>query len=127
MTEAKIIADDASEPLPSVVRKPSRPRPGTSTTRPAAERPRPGMEKAIERLLVAAMRGETGHVVDRWQVTSLSELRDAIDTATRMVTDAGGADIGVGPIDVVLAHFPRGDGKPYRVSFNKPVGSDDDA
>lgn len=85
------------------------------------------MEKAIERLLVAAMRGETGHVIDRWQVTSLTELRDAIDAATWIVTDAGGDDIGVGPIDVVLAHLPRGDGKPYRVSFNKPVGSDGDA
>ncbi len=84
-------------------------------------------DKAIERMLVAAMGGETGHVIHRWQVSSLTDLRDAIETATRMVTDADGADIGVGPIDVVLAHFPRGDGEPYRVSFNKPVGCDDDA
>ncbi|WP_207105754.1 hypothetical protein [Sphingomonas sp. CFBP 8760] len=73
------------------------------------------------------MRGETGHVIRRWPVTSLTELRDAIDAAIEVVTEAGGADIGVGPIDVVLAHFPRGDGKPYRVSFNKPVGSNDEA
>ncbi len=65
MTGTQIIADDANEPLPATVRKRSRPRPGTPPTPPAAERPRPGMEKAIERLLVAAMRGETRRVIGR--------------------------------------------------------------
>lgn len=84
------------------------------------------MEKAIERLLQAAMRGETGHGIRRWPVTSLSELRDAIHAAIEVVTEAGGADIGVGPADLVLAHFPRGDGKPYRMSIRGPVRLDDD-
>lgn len=126
MTEAEIITDDANGPLPSTVRQRGRPRLRTSPAPTATEQTRPGMEKAIDRLLEAAMRGETGHVIRRWPVTSLTELRDAIDAAIEVVTTAGGADIGVGPADLVLAHFPRGDDKPYRMSIRVPVRLGDD-
>jgi len=72
------------------------------------------------------MRGELGRTIERWQVISLIELRDAIDAAIEIVTEAGGADICLDPVDVTLAHFPRGEGKPYQVSIGKPVRLADD-
>jgi len=77
--------------------------------------------KILGAFLQMEMRGELGRTIERWQVTSLTELRDAIDAAIEIVTEAGGTDIGMGPLDVVLAHYPRGEGKPYRVSINTPV------
>jgi hypothetical protein len=60
-------------------------------------------------------------VIERWPVTSLTELRDAIHSAIEIVIEARGTDIGLDPVDVVLAHFPRGEGKPYWISIRKPV------
>lgn len=82
--------------------------------------------KILGAFLQMEMRGELGRTIERWQVTSLIELRDAIDAAIEIITEAGGGDICLDPVDVVLAHFPRGEGEPYRVSIAKPVRLDDE-
>ena len=79
-----------------------------------------GLVKVFGILLDMDRRGEIGRIMERWPVTSLTELRDAIDAAIEIVNEAGGGDIGLGPLDVVLSHFPRGEGKPYRVRFKNP-------
>jgi len=82
--------------------------------------------KILGPFLRMEMRGELGRTIERWRVTSLIGLRDAIDAAIEIVTEAGGADICLDRVDVALAHFPRGPGKPYRVSIGKPVRLADD-
>ena len=76
-----------------------------------------GMVGVFAILLDMDRRGEVGRIIERWPVTTLAELRDAIDAAIEVVNEAGGADIGLRPFDVVLSYFPRAQGKPYRVSF----------
>ncbi len=85
-----------------------------------------GWSKVFGILLDLDRRGEVGHVIERWPVTSLGELRDAIEAAIEIVDEAGGADISLDPIDIVVAHYPRSEGKPYRVSINTPMRSASD-
>lgn len=85
-----------------------------------------GWSKVFGIMLDLDRRGEVGHVIQRWPVTSLGELRDAIDAAIEIVDEAGGADISLDPIDIVLAHYPRSEGKPYRVGIDTPTGSASD-
>ncbi len=122
MTDAKITADGADDTLPATVRKRGRPRKRPSVTPAPTDDDKPeGWAAVFGILLDLDRRGEMGRVIERWPVTSLTELRDAINAAIEIVTEAGGTDIGVGPADVVLAHYPRGEGKPYRVSIKTPV------
>jgi len=122
MTDTKIAADGTDDTLPATIRKRGRPRKRQPVTPAPKDDDKPDGWAAVFGILIDMdRRGEMGRVIERWPVTSLSELRDAIDAAIEIVTEAGGTDIGVGPADVVLAHYPRGEGKPYRVSINRPV------
>jgi len=122
MTDTKITADGTDDTLPAAIRKRGRPRKRPAVTPAPRDDDKPEGWAAVFGILIDMdRRGEMGRVIERWPVTSLAELRDAIDAALEIVTEAGGTDIAVYPVDVVLAHYPRGGGKPYRVSINTPV------
>lgn len=86
-----------------------------------------GWPKIMAVLLRDAMRGEIGTVMGRWRTSSLAELRQALDAAIETAARAGDTDVHVGPLEVVLAHYPRGEGKPYRISISSPARPVDDA
>lgn len=122
MADAKITADGTDDALPAIIRKRGGPRKRPAVTPAPRDDDKPvGWAAVFGILLDLDRRGEMGRVIERWPVTSLTELRDAIDAAIENVTEAGGTDIGVGPAEVVLAHYPRSEGKPYRVSIKTPV------
>jgi hypothetical protein len=77
------------------------------------------MQRAADLLLNLAMQGEMGRVLQRWPATSLVELRDAIDDVIRTTAHRGEENVQFRPAEIVLVHYPRGDGRPYRIGIRE--------